>query len=267
MGKTTQAMRQYQAKRGITSKSSASKRQRKGYDSVARTRGAAVVGEMKYYDAERTATAISAVGATWVAGNNVDPSSSINLGSAAVANPLCLVAPVTGSALNNRVGRKITVHKIKIHGYIIVAAQAAQSTSDAACKIRLVLVQNQQTNAAQTVPADLFNAATSADTTINSFQNPNNFGKFRVLKDKMFTISNLNMAGSPTSGDVITGSVRYNFKFMVNFKKPVVVHFNAVNGGTVADIVDNSFNMIAAADNTVYAPQIAYYSRVCYKDV
>lgn len=210
---------------------------------------------------------LAAVTTTWVAGTLVDPLTTINLGSAAVANPLCLCAPTVGAALNQRVGRKITVRKIKVHGHIAIPAQAAQAAADSACKIRIVLVQDQQTNAGQMTSAQLFQDATAAATTINTFQNPNNFGRFRVLKDKMLAISNLNMAGSPTAADIIQGSYRLNFKFNVNFRLPVEVHFNAVNGGTVLDIVDNSFHLLCGVDSVSYAPTINYYSRVCYKDV
>lgn len=260
-------MREYQKKRGITSKSVAGKRQRVGTSSVARTRGAAVTGEMKYFDCNLEASAIPITAATWPAGAMMDPATTINLGAAAVATPLALVVPTVGAGLNQRVGRKITVRKIKVHGTIAVPVQAAQGIADSATKIRLALVQDCQTNAAQMAAADLYNGSTSAVSTLLSFQNPNNFGRFRVLKDKMLTIGNLNMAGSPTAADVIQAGQKVSFKFNVNFKTPVTVHFNATNGGTVADIVDNSFHIVCAADNTAYAPVLTYYSRVCYKDV
>lgn len=242
-------------------------RTRAGFTSVARTRGAAVQGEMKYFDCDANGIAISVVSNTWPAGAMADPLTTLNLGSAAVANPLTLCVPTVGAALNQRVGRKIQIRKIKVHGTVSVATQNAQSTADSACKVRLILVQDMQTNATQMTAAQLLNDATAVSTTINAFQNPNNFGRFRVLKDKTITIGNLNLAGSPTTADVIQAGTRINFKFAVNFKVPVQVHFNATNGGTVADIVDNSFHIIAAADNVAYAPTLLYYSRVCYKDV
>jgi len=238
------------------------------YTSVARTRGAAVTGEMKYFDADyNPVSGIAVVTTSYPAGSMVDPLTTINLGAAPVANPLTLCAPTVGAGLNQRVGRKINIHKVKIHGTVSIPAQAAQAVADPATKIRIVLVLDQQTNATQMTAAQLFNDGTAAVTVINSFQNPNNFGRFRVLKDKYISFSNMNLAGSPTSADVIQASARINFKFAVNFKKPIVVHFNAANGGTVADIVDNSLHMICATDNNSYAPNIAYYSRVCYKDV
>jgi len=49
----------------------------------------------------------------------------------------------------------------------------------------------------------------------------------------------------------------------------VKVQFNATNGGTVADIVDNSFHIICASTLDVTSnqvPLINYYSRVAYKE-
>jgi len=238
---------------------------RKGYTSVATSRGAAVTGEMKYFDCDNVGQAIQLVTTTWPAGTMIDPATTINLGSAAVANPLCLIAPTVGAGLNQRVGRKINIYKIKVHGTLSVAPQAAQVDADAATKARIILVIDQQTNAAQMTGAQLFQDASGAASTLNTFQNPNNFGRFRVLKDKMFSISNL--AITQVAAGVTQGSYKTNFKFAVNFKKPLVVHFNATNGGTVADIVDNSIHLVAGADQVTYVPSLSYYTRVCYKDV
>lgn len=223
-------------------------------------------GEMKYFDCDYNATAITGVTTTWPAGTITDPLTTINLGSAAVANPLCLVAPTVGSNLNQRVGRKIEVYKVKVHGTVAVPVQAAQTTADTAAKVRLVLVLDQQTNAGQMTGAQLYNDGTASATVINTFQNPNNFGRFRVLKDKMLQIGNPNITGSPTAMDLVQQGLKINFKFTINFKSPVPVHFNATNGGTVADIVDNSIHMLAAVDNTGLGTTLAYYSRVCYRD-
>lgn len=223
-----------------------------------------VAGEMKYFDTERTAVTIGTVTTTWIAGTIADPSSTINLGAAAVATPLSLFSPTVGAALNQRIGRKVKVMKIKIHGHMNCPAQSTGATADDACKVRVLLVQDHQTNGAQMTGAQLLNDAGAASTTINSFQNPNNFGRFRVLKDKMFQMGNPSMAGAAAT--IEQAGMIYNFKFTVNFKEPVIVNFNATNGGTVADIVDNSFHVIAGGDNIELAPNINYYARICYKE-
>lgn len=240
--------------------------QRIGYGSVARTRGAPVRGEMKYFDCEHVAAAIALATSTWVAGTIMDPSSTINLGDAAVATPQCLFAPKVSAALNGRIGRSVCVKKIKLNGIIFVPAQAAQAATDPSTKVRIILVQDMQTNSAQMTGAQLMNDTTSAGATVCSYQNPNNFGRFRVLRDKSFVLQDPNMAGDPAVPNVVQGSLTKLFKMSYRFRKPVEPRFNATNGGTVADIVDHSFHVLAIANSITLAPTLTYYSRVSYKE-
>lgn len=239
---------------------------RSGYATVPRARGWASSGEMKYFDCERQTAAIAAVTTSWGTGTRLDPSSTIDIGAAAVATPLNLCSPTVGSGLNQRIGRKIHVRKIKIRGQIQVPSQTTQSTADNACKVRMLLLMDKQTNAAQYSAGDVLNPAGTAPTTINAFQNPNGFGRFNVLKDKLITVGNVNMAGSPSGADVIQSGMIRDFKITYNFKKPVEVNFNATNGGTVADIVDNSFHIMIGTQDAAYAPTITYYSRCAYTE-
>ena len=240
--------------------------QRVGFGSVARARGAAVTGEMKYFDCDRTIVAISACTTTWVAGTIIDPGTTIDLGGAAVATPLCLFCPMVGAALNQRIGRAVKMMAVRINGGIIVPTQVTQSQADGSTRVRLVLVMDMQTNSAQMTGAQLFRDATAAATTIASFQNPNNFGRFKILKEKTYNIGDIAMTGSPTAGDVIQSGRVMHFKLGAKFKTPVVVRFNATNGGTVADIIDNSLHLIVACESAAYQPNIQYYSRVTYKE-
>jgi len=240
---------------------------RKGYSAVSRTSGAAVIGEMKYFDCDNSGTALAVLTTTWVAGSLIDPLTTINLGSAAVATPLCLFAPTVGAALNQRIGRKVKVMKIKVNLSLIVANQAGQAAADPAAVIRCMLVQDCQTNAAQMTSAQLMNDGSAAQSTVLSFQNPNNFGRFRVLKEKRFVLESPSMAGEVGVPNVVQAGLKKQFKLTMNFKQPVEVHFNATNGGTVADIVDHSFHIVCGTDNIAgLATNLAYYSRVCYKE-
>ena len=64
----------------------------------------------------------------------------------------------------------------------------------------------------------------AADTTINSYQNPNNFGRFRVLKDKDILVQDPNFTTEfepgeePPTGYARTNGLIRNFKFNINFK-------------------------------------------------
>lgn len=246
--------------------SSQQPRARRGYGpAVPRAVGAAIAGEMKYFDSDRSATNINAVTTTYPAGAVMDPGTTINLGDAAVANPLCLFVPKVSAALNGRIGRKVKVLKIRITGTIACGTQTAASAADPAARIRLSLVLDQQTNSAQMTPALLYNDGSSVDTTICSFQNPNNFGRFKVLKEKTIKLGNLSMAGAGPASIDQAGDKR-PFKMSIAFKEPVLVNFNATNGGTVADIIDNSFHIVCATDSVNLVPTLSYYCRVCYKE-
>lgn len=239
---------------------------RQGYYSVPRTTGwVGTKGEMKYFDCELPLAAIPSAATAWPTTARLDPNATVNLGSAAVATPLCLFAPTVGSAVNQRIGRSVKVWKIKVRGFINIAAQAAASTADNATHVRVLMLVDQQTNAAVYTPADVLQNPVGSVATC-SFQSPNGFGRFRVLKDKVLCFHNANMTGSPTSGDVVQSGLLLPFKFTHNFKKPMVVNFNQTNGGTLADIVDNSIHIMAGASNVAYVPSIAYYSRVAYSE-
>lgn len=248
-----------------TIRNSTQNRARKGYSSTPRTTGALTTGEMKYFDCERVLTNITPVGVTWPAGTMFDPSSTINLGSGPVIAPLCLMCPTVGSALNQRVGRKINVYKIRINGTYSTAPQGAQTSADVATKVRLTLVLDKQSNGTQMTAAQLFNGSSSADCTINAFQNPDNFGRFQILKDKFMVLQNPSLAGAAPA-TIDQAGLKTAFKMTVTFKTPIQVNFNNVNGGTVADIIDNSFHLICSADVTAMGGQLAYYSRCCYKE-
>lgn len=224
---------------------------RMGTDSVPRTRGAQVAGEMKYFDTRLALSAIPSV-AAWT-GTEFDP---------ATFNTLCV--PTVGSAINQRIGREIKVLKIKIHGHILCSNQVTQSDTDLPTDVRIALVQDLQTNAAQMQGEQVFSATTTADEAPLTFQNIDNFGRFRVLKDKNITFQNPSLAWDGTN--VFQGGLIRHFKWSIKFNKPVSVRFNATNGGSVADIVDNSFHVVANSSSTELAPQLSYLCRVCYKE-
>lgn len=219
-----------------------------------RTYPTAVGGETKYFDAEKTATAVAA-SADWT-GTEYDPG-TLNT----------LFAPVKGTGINQRVGRGVQVIKIRIRGMIYTSAQVDQTAADAASYIRLALVQDTQTNGAQAQGEQIFQdpTAASAFNAACAFQSLDNLGRFKVLKDKILTIQNPNISYDGTNMEQ-QGLVR-PFKMNCVFKSPVVVHFNETNGGTVADIVDNSWHVVANTSNAIQAPTIVYQARVYYKDI
>ncbi|QGH72831.1 MAG: capsid protein [CRESS virus sp. ct1Gc25] len=220
---------------------------------VPRTPGGAVVSELKVIDSFLANTVLSAP-TSW-ANTEVDPA-TLN----------CLFAPGPGTGLNQRIGRKVSVKKLKVRGLITCASQVDQTTPDNGCQVRLIFYQDMQTNGAQSQGEDLMDTPTaSVQGVFNSFQNTASFGRFRVLKDMCIEINNPNISWDGTNLEQ-QGIVK-RFKFSKVFKEPVVVHYNATGGTTVADVVDNSFHAIAVVNSAALVPNLSYVCRVTYTDV
>ncbi len=156
---------------------------------VPRSRGwAGAKTEHKYYDDFLSAAALTS--ATGWLGTEFDP-----------ATTNCLFAPQEGNDINNRVGRKVTVKSIRLRGSINVPLQVDQTTADAGSEFRVILVQDMQTNAAQMQGEDLMalpGAATGL-LAVNTFQSLNNLGRFKVIKDKTYTLQNPNIVYDGTN--------------------------------------------------------------------
>lgn len=222
---------------------------RHGYSSVARTRGGAVRGEMKYFDTEADGTVPSS--ATW-ASTMTDP---------ATFNTLCV--PQVGAGVNQRIGKGVKIMKIKIKGTLIYPNAEGSGSSVPSTVMRILLVQDKQTNSSQMTGAQLMTAGSTDQLAPLTFQNIDNFGRFQVLKDKTVTLEDPNLAGTDVLHD-INGKIR-TFKINHKFKFPVNVRFNATNGGTVADIVDNSFHVLMNCNN-INTISYNYVCRVSYKE-
>ncbi len=229
---------------------------RRGYSTVARTRGwAGARSEMKYFDTTKAAASISAPSASW-AGTEIDP-----------ATFLTFCVPVKGTGINERIGRQINIHKIKIRALINVAFQANQTAADSATAIRYLLYVDQQTNAAQVQGETLMDAPGTSAPSNNmcTFQNLDSLGRFRVLKDKQLVMQNPSISWDGTN--VEQSGLSRLVKISHTFRKPLNVHFNETNGGTIADIVDNSIHMLAVSSSTALGAEISYEARVSYKDL
>lgn len=232
---------------------------RVGYNTVARTRGWAGQGEMKYFDTERTATVVPA-SVDWTA-TEFPPN---------VGTPTTLCNPVPGTGIANRNARNVEVHKIRIKGTLQTNQQSSLSQADNPTKIRLLFVQDMQTNAAQAQGESIMEAPVTASAAhaVNTFQSLDNLGRFRVLKDKWITVQNPALANATSfSADsgVISQGLLQNFKFNMILKKPIKVSFNATNGGTIADIVDNSWCVYAGSSSTALSTTISYQARCYFK--
>ncbi len=221
------------------------------YHTVPRTRGVYAQGELKYFDTFLNPVAIPA-SADWTA-TEFSP-----------ATILTLFDPTQGNAISQRIGQKAQLHKLKLKGTINVPAQTNQTDADSSAQCRVILFQDMQTNATQAQGEELMRTEGTAPKNVNSFQNFNEFGRFRVWKDKTMTLMSPSISFDGTN--IEQSGLSRAFKFNLNFSKdPIAVRFNATNGGTIADIVDNSFHVLAICSSAELAPTISYVARCSFK--
>lgn len=219
---------------------------------VARTMGPQYETDNHYFDTERTQTNITATATGWT-GSEYDPNTSAML---------CLFAPVIGDDIFNRTGRKAFVKKIRIAGVIKFARGAATTTGEDVARVRVIVYQDKQTNIAQAQGEDVI-ASGAASNAISMFQNVANLGRFKVLKDKTFLMQNPTLvADAGTTGNIVHSELAVPFKWTI--KPNCWVSYNATNGGTVADVVDNSFHLIANAEAATATCNIVYKVRTVF---
>lgn len=223
---------------------------RNNYQTVARTRGVYAKGEMKYFDSNVNSTFL--IESTNWASCEFDPTALDTL-----------FAPTQGSGISQRIGREVVVYKIKIRGTMIVDILENQTEVKGPSAMRIVLLQDTQTNSTQLAAENVFSTGIGPNG-FQTFQNLDSLGRYRILKEKMIVLENPNILHDATNIE-LNGLVR-TWKMNYVFKNPVRVRFNAISGGSVADIVDNSFHILINGTGVDLLPQINYNCRVCYKE-
>lgn len=218
---------------------------------VARTPGGAIVADNHYFDTERTVTNVAVNTASWT-GTEYDPNTSAML---------CLFAPVTGDDIFNRQGRKVFVKTIRIYGTLTIAAAANGAAGFTPINVRIIVYQDKQTNIAQSQGEDVISSGAASDA-IHMMMNASNFGRFRILKDKMYVLNKNPVIAGLTTAFVSNGD-QVHFKYDIPVKE--WVNYNATNAGTVADVVDNSFHLIANASGASQTVTITYKVRTVFE--
>lgn len=206
--------------------------------------------ENHYFDTERVTGAVPFSLSTWAA-SNLDPNTSAML---------CLFAPTIGDDISSRTGRKIFVKSIRIRGAVTYAAQATQTLCDEGLYVRIVCFKDKQTNTGQAT-GDLVLSQGAASDAVFFAMSLANLGRFEILKEKIILVSEAPLVAGLTTAYVQPGGIR---PFKMSIKLNDVVHYNATNGGTVADVVDNSYHIIALCNNQSLAPAISYKARTVF---
>lgn len=189
------------------------------------------------------------------------------------ASQACLFAPALGTAANQRIGKSVTLHRLKIKGSIVVPPDNTGGTGmEPAVQVRLILFLDKQNNGAvTTTPSDLIDSTVyivGSDTYIDNFQNVDNFGRFRVLKDKIFNLQDPNILGTAgaTPTNVLSNGKIVHFKWTIKFPKGLPFRFNAGTTQVNSALSENSLFMLANMNTNLGTPLLKYRCRSSYTD-
>lgn len=146
-----------------------------------------------------------------------------------------------GDTESQRVGRKITVKKIHVHGILKLLSSSASPpvTSDT---VKFTLVQDQQTNGA------VFAATKLLETDdINSFQALANSGRFKVLATKKISVTSPGV-GQDAAGTYDTIPVDKCVDFNVKCEVPISYDDSVTTGAITSVMTNNLYWTVQSRD-------------------
>lgn len=144
-----------------------------------------------------------------------------------------ICTPILGSDFTNRVGRRITMTSVQIRGMIIPEYAGSGTVGITAPQmVRMVLAYDRQPNA---LLAGVNGFLTAPFPT--AFLDLNNRDRFQVLVDRQWVLDPWMYSTTATQSYAFGGTSK---EFKVFRKINLETVFNAVNGGTFADIVSGA---------------------------
>jgi len=171
-------------------------------------------------------------------------------------------ALTNGPEQYQRIGRRISMRSVSIKGYVNFGATTVQDGA------RIVIIYDEQPNAALPVLADVFQNSNAGLATSNlSFQNLNNRDRFRILKDYKILLPSVQVAAGVNTNEVIIDPIRNSFNVDWDIQlSGLEATYNAVNGGTVADITTGSLLVLTFDGNNAGTTSFSFISRLRYVD-
>lgn len=157
-----------------------------------------------------------------------------DVSSAGAFYALCL--PVPGAAMNQRIGRKLTIKSVQFKGIVQLelAATPTGAVTAESNHLRMILLYDKQPNGALPALTDVL----TGGQTVNDLFNIDNRDRFSILKDKVWSFD-------PMIYDSANGGYAWNrtCAYIKMYKKlNLETIFNAGTAGTSADV--NSGNLI-----------------------
>lgn len=199
--------------------------------------------EKKFLDIPFGATALTAP--TDASGGAIAPSGVVTG---------CYSAPAQGDGPTNRDGNKIVVTECGFQGIITVPAQSGVATADTSCAVFMCIVQDMQTNGAVLTSQSVWtNPIAAANAATSLFRNMSFTSRFRILKMKKFDLR----IPSITFNGATLEQFGFTKSFNMKYKGKMPVTFTtASTTADIANVTDNSIQLIAFCTNTSLVPSI-----------
>ncbi len=201
--------------------------------------------EKKFFDSSLTSSnLIESADAT---GGEHNPSGTTTLNSV-----------TQGDGESNRDGRKMIMKYISVKGTITVPALSNQTVSANQHMAKVYLVWDKQTNGTLFNSEDVMdNQSASALNSTSMFRNMQFAQRFQILAQQEIHLEYApQVAGSAADGE--TGEQIKSFKFNVPLPD-IPVNFSGV-AGTVANITDNSINLMGFAQVGAIGEVLLHYN-------
>jgi len=148
-----------------------------------------------------------------------------------------------GVTSETRIGESLKLMSIHFRGQMFGDPAIAVS------QVRLVLVQDMQTNGALYTNSDLFeNVSANAD--LVTQRNLKNKHRFRILMDRTYSMQN-------------TGNLCHDINFYQ--KLSMLIRYKS-NNGDITDLSSNSLTLYAVSNRTTDAPDLNYSIRLRFVD-
>lgn len=171
-----------------------------------------------------------------------------------------LCCPSLGSDMNNRIGRKIMLKSCYIRGRVYLESiTAAQNNPQQA---RMMIVYDQQPNGVAPAITDLL-----VESLPTSQLNLNNRDRFKILCDKEYVFDWSIYSNTATQAVATAGRCIHLVKKYKKLNLETI--FNAVNGGSIADIASGALFMVWIGSVVTGSTDCNAYvsTRVRYSDI
>lgn len=203
--------------------------------------------EHKYYDTSLVGSVLS---------NNADCSGGEQNPSATSL----ISTPAQGDAHNNRDGREIVITAIELEGHVTFPRLTGQTQATRPAIVFVALVMDTQTNAAALNSEDVYiNPGGDSGMVCEPLRNILYGARFRVLKTWRMQ-QRLNYFNDSATTATAAGDRLYFQFYRKNMR--IKVRFNTGTTASVANVTDNSLQVIAWVNDISYTPVISYNARI-----